>query len=239
MRSWARGATILTLVFAFTLLFGPSAQATTGYHHTGAQTTQQFEGADAQIEVTDPSLPGNPCTSTTDFFAARIMLKQGAWMEAGWAEVGWLTPGLCSHARSIYVFDTLHGVWEFFLEYTLTTGSTLRVRVYSDASCDGNAPCIYRSQIYWGGQWVTLHAASINLNSNAYVEEMGEVYTAGGTHFQIASGGDADVDWYNTRLLKSDRTWHLWQNAPTLIGDNIPYYTSWLINYYRFQNYRG
>lgn len=219
-----------------------------GYHHNGAVTSTRYDGAQAWIEVTNPTARAG----TQDFVVSRIMMKKdpsGPGPEQAWLEVGWAETGCCGLVggvpeQYVYTFDTAGGGWEFYGALCVTSGCHIDVRIVKDSSCDiGDPTCIWKAQQFnhSTGTWQNLRSVSLPMD-RGYIEEYTEIYQD--PDFPMSGHIDVDqtyngLDWFETQRRYSDDTWHLWNSSNTGTGSVSPYCIDWIANYYEFEAQEG
>jgi hypothetical protein len=161
------------------LLVGPGENQPTpsGYHHLGANTSNEWAGVSGRISVVNTSVrPG-----TYDFVAGRFMVKRNMgrgtvnWLEAGWAETGWATPG----RQHVYTFNTNTNTWQFYDQYALRVGDKVWVDLHSDS--DGR----WGAWLWWNNRWNLLTAQKLPIGATATVEQYVEVHVDGGRPGQV------------------------------------------------------
>jgi len=97
-----------------------------GYHYAGPMTTQDNQGVWGRNTVVDPNVP-HPGPAGNRFVVERVYANDASWdhwIEAGWGEVSWR-----DDRQYIYEFDSATQTWNFFDEYTLSSGSAVETRV--------------------------------------------------------------------------------------------------------------
>lgn len=202
-----------------------------GYHHLGAQSSEQLAMVRPRLGVTNPGVR----RGTWDFVASRVMAKEDyngstRWLEAGWAEVGWRNDD-----QYVYTFDTRDNEWKFYDQYNLASGSRFFAQIDSD-SASTTRDTNWRAWIWWNNAWNRLSVISLPIYREAFMEEYVEVYrdpnVAG--HFNLPS---SDID--NVQVKESPSSSAVfWRNPPisTLEGSSIaPYCLTWDVKYDDFR----
>lgn len=213
---------------------GPSAAQDpvphAGYHHLGAQSSEQLAMVRPRLGVTNPAVR----RSTIDFVASRVMAKEDyngstLWLEAGWAEVGWRNDD-----QYVYTYDTRDNQWKFYDQYNLSSGTRFFALIDSEVSSTRSTN--WRAWIWWNNAWNRLSTISLPIYDEAFIEEYVEVYRDPNVtgHFNLPS---TDIDNVQVKESPGSSTVY-WRNPPisTLEGSSIaPYCLTWDVKYDDFR----
>lgn len=200
----------------------------TGYHHNGAQTNNRYKGAEATIEVTNPSVTHDG--SVNEFVVSRVMGKRFStsnWLEVGWAEVSWR-----DDTPYVYTFTDATGSWQFHTGYSLNRGSYYKFRVERCVQEGVYRTCAY---IYWNGSWQLLTSTAHGCtydggtdNQRCFLEEYTEIYSLDSTPHPALTASNTSLDWDATKL-RDGGNWVTWNdsNYASSEGSIDPYSVCW------------
>jgi hypothetical protein len=184
-----------------------------GYHHMGAQTSQDNLAIYGRIFVSDPATR----SGTNDSVFARFLEKSGSdWIEVGWVEGG-------GGDQCVYAFDSKSGGHDF-CQYDLIPGQGYYfLLIYA-----GGSPPRWRAYLYWNG-WVELLTESVGFGYADWVEEVVEIYTGDGFHFNVPR-----TDVGPPVQIYESGSYHDWTPTyPTSEYNwNNPYHVHWEAKYY-------
>lgn len=196
---------------------GAGAQVASQYFHQGWQSTQEFTGIMARLQVTNPGVRHTGDPYEQEFFASRIMVKQtfgqeNRWLEAGWTEFG--GAGQPRDTRQVYTLNTVEGGWKFYPQYQLRDRRYYEFYISSYA-LGGDYEWV--AFLNWNGQWQILDRVVLpGVGDTAFVENFHEIYI----------GDWPRVEWYlpptrtrDVRVAKPGTGFQLW--TPTF-ADAIP-----------------
>jgi hypothetical protein len=171
----------------------------------GVYTYNYFKGASTSILVTSPVVYYNHWTS-----AWVGCFNGNVWLQTGWVKEA----GVGAKPRVFVQMNNWGYIqtW-FFDQYPLTIGSYYAFRVFYTGT-----PYIWRAQIYYNGNWITLKDVYISNVSSIGPCSFAECYAADGTveAGQLPRGMNIYGSIYN------GSSWNTWTSAYSTVLKVIP-----------------
>jgi hypothetical protein len=195
------------------------------YHYVGPMTYQDNQGVWGRNRVVDPNVP-HPGPAGNRFVVERVYANDTTWdrwIEAGWGEVSWR-----DDRQYIYEYDSVNETWNFFDEFTLSSGSKVETRVYYVPNLNQwRAYYLYEEYPYSA----LLASESLGFTTADHGFNRGEIFTADGVHPILP------ISHFDMGYLRLNDTWETWDSrysAQTRMDADPPYQINVISQFHQF-----